>query len=130
MIGQMMSCFQSRRLSSRSSVLLLRRTLIVAVIACFHYQSAQGRYAVAYLQLVRLRRRATRFLIRNCLSYVAFGSKADINASERCPLYPPKADTWLMALEKFASSHMILMAAHNLAEYSAMIAGARTCREK
>jgi hypothetical protein len=36
----MMSCFQSRRLSSRSSVRLLRRTLIVAVIACFHYQSA------------------------------------------------------------------------------------------
>ena len=40
MIGHMMSCFQSRRLSSRSSVRLLRCTLIVAVIACFHYQSA------------------------------------------------------------------------------------------
>ena len=36
MIGHMMSCFQSRRLSSRSSVRLLRCTLIVAVIACFH----------------------------------------------------------------------------------------------
>jgi len=35
-IGHMMSCFQSRRLSSRSSVRLLRCTLIVAVIACFH----------------------------------------------------------------------------------------------
>jgi hypothetical protein len=32
-----MSCFQSR-----SSVRLLRCTLIVAVIACFHYQSAPG----------------------------------------------------------------------------------------
>jgi hypothetical protein len=31
-------------------------------------------YAVAYVQLVRLRRRATRFLIRNYLGYVAFGS--------------------------------------------------------
>jgi hypothetical protein len=29
------------------------------------------------LELVRLRRRATRFLIRNCLSYVAFGSITD-----------------------------------------------------
>ena len=44
-------------------------------------RAPKGRYAVAYLQLVRLRRRATRFLIRNCLSYVAFGSIMDIKVS-------------------------------------------------
>ena len=40
MIGHMMSCLRSRRLSSRSSVWLLRCALIVAAIACFHNQSA------------------------------------------------------------------------------------------
>ena len=35
-----MSCLRSRRLSSRSSVWLLRCALIVAAIACFHNQSA------------------------------------------------------------------------------------------
>src|SRR6516162_2174001 len=60
-------------------VWLLRCALIVAVICWFPLpeRAPQGRYAVAYLQLVRLRRRATRFLIGNCLSYIAFGSKGD-----------------------------------------------------
>jgi hypothetical protein len=95
-IGHMMSCFQSRRLSSRSSVRLSRCTLIVALIAFSTTRAPRGRYAVAYkdhLQLVRLRRRATRFLIRNCLSAVAFGSKKQTLGKVRLmSAFPPKAD--------------------------------------
>src|SRR6516164_9069142 len=92
----MMSCFQSRRLSSRSSVRLLRCALIVAVIACF---PLQGRYAVAYVQLVRLRRRATRFLIRNYLSYVAFGSETDTATTPVDVRYSPESGHSLIVVD-------------------------------
>jgi len=45
----------------------------------FPLPECPSRYAVAYVQLVRLPRRATRFLTRNYPSYVAFGSITDTN---------------------------------------------------
>ena len=57
----------------------------------FPLPECPSRYAVAYVQLGRLRRRATRFLMRNYLSRVAFESETDIATTPVDVRYSPKA---------------------------------------